>query len=100
MSNTNQFTRRSLLRTTAGGLALASGLSAPSVLSAQTSDVIRIGHHPAAHGFLGPLGEYGVMAIDLAVEEINAAGGMMGAKLNCQGRTRSILRRPRPRRSA
>ena len=80
MSNTNQFTRRSLLKT-AGGLALASGLSAPAILSAQTSDVIRIGHLTPRTGFLGPLGEYGVMAIDLAVEEINAAGGMMGRKV-------------------
>jgi len=43
-------------------------------LRAQTSDVIRIGHLTPRTGFLGPLGEYAVMAIDLAVEEINAGG--------------------------
>src|SRR6187549_310945 len=80
MSNHNQFTRRSLLKT-AGGLALVSGVSAPAILRAQTADVIKIGHLTPRTGFLGPLGEYAVMAADLAVEEINAAGGMMGRKV-------------------
>src|SRR3954451_13846144 len=80
MSRNNQFTRRNLLKT-AGGLALVSGISAPAILRAQTSDVIRIGHLTPRTGFLGPLGEYAVMAIDLAVEEINASGGLMGRKL-------------------
>src|SRR5436305_11289267 len=80
MSSNTQFTRRTLLKT-AGGLALASGVSAPAILRAQTSDVIRIGHLTPRTGFLGPLGEYAVMAIDLAVEEINASGGMMGRKI-------------------
>jgi branched-chain amino acid transport system substrate-binding protein len=80
MSNTAHFTRRGLWKT-AGGIALASGISAPAILRAQTSDVIRIGHLTPRTGFLGPLGEYAVMSIDLAVEEINAAGGMMGRKV-------------------
>src|SRR6266446_3834510 len=80
MSNNNQFTRRRLLKT-AGGLALVSGISAPAILRAQTADVIKIGHLTPRTGFLGPLGEYAVMAADLAVEEINAAGGMMGRKV-------------------
>src|SRR5438034_3956641 len=80
MPDHNQFTRRRLLKT-AGGMALVSGISAPAVLRAQTADVIRIGHLTPRTGFLGPLGEYAVMAIDLAVEEINAAGGMMGRKI-------------------
>src|ERR1700704_3558100 len=80
MSNNTQFTRRRLLKT-AGGLALVSGISAPAILRAQTSDVIRIGHLTPRTGFLGPLGEYAVMAVDLAVEEINASGGMMGRKV-------------------
>ena len=80
MFHNNQFTRRGLLKT-AGGIALASGISAPAILRAQTADVIRIGHLTPRTGFLGPLGEYAVMAIDLAVEEINAAGGMMGRKV-------------------
>src|SRR5258708_26769084 len=80
MSNNNQFTRRRLLKT-AGGLALVSGISAPAILRAQTADVIKIGHLTPRTGFLGPLGEYAVMAADLAVEEINATGGMMGRKV-------------------
>ena len=80
MSDKNQFTRRGLLKTV-GGAALVSGISAPAILRAQTADVIRIGHLTPRTGFLGPLGEYAVMAIDLAVEEINAAGGMMGRKV-------------------
>jgi branched-chain amino acid transport system substrate-binding protein len=79
MSRNNQFTRRSLLKT-AGGL-LVSGVSAPAILRAQSSEVIKIGHLTPRTGFLGPLGEYAVMAIDLAVEEINASGGMMGRKI-------------------
>src|SRR5438552_3683053 len=80
MSNHNQFTRRRLLKT-AGGLALVSGVSAPAILRAQTADVIQIGNLTPRTGFLGPLGEYGVMAADLAVEEINESGGMMGRKV-------------------
>ena len=80
MSDQNRFTRRRLLQT-AGSIALLSGISAPAILRAQTSDVIRIGHLTPRTGFLGPLGEYAVMAIDLAVEEINAGGGMMGRKV-------------------
>ena len=79
MSKSNQFTRRSLLKT-AGSIPLVSGISAPTILRAQTADVIRIGHLTPRTGFLGPLGEYAVMAIDLAVEEINASGGMMGRR--------------------
>ena len=80
MSFKDQFTRRALLKT-AGGLAVMSSVSAPSILRAQSSDVIRIGHLTPRTGFLGPLGEYGVMAADLAVEEINASGGIMGRKV-------------------
>lgn len=80
MADHPQFTRRRLLQS-AGGLALASTVAAPSVLLAQSSDVIRVGHLTPRTGFLGPLGEYAVMAIDLAVEEINAKGGVMGRKI-------------------
>jgi branched-chain amino acid transport system substrate-binding protein len=74
------FTRRRLLKA-ASTLAFVSGISAPSILRAQGTEVIRIGHLTPRTGFLGPLGEYAVMAADLAVEEINAAGGVMGRKV-------------------
>src|SRR3982074_2234326 len=80
LSDHNQFTRPGLFKT-AGGIALVSAISAPAILRAQTADVIKIGHLTPRTGFLGPLGEYAVMAVDLAVEEINASGGMMGRKV-------------------
>src|SRR3954464_6466830 len=80
MSDHSQFTRRGLWRG-GGGIALLWGFPAPAILRAQTAEVIKIGHLTPRTGFLGPLGEYAVMAIDLAVEEINASGGMMGRKV-------------------
>lgn len=73
----------SLSRRTALGLAaLGTGLIAsPAVVLAQTPDAIRFGHLTPRTGFLGPLGEYAVLAADLAVEEVNAAGGVMGRRL-------------------
>jgi branched-chain amino acid transport system substrate-binding protein len=64
----------------AGAAALLTGVGMPAIVRAQ-ADAIRIGHLTPRTGFLGPLGEYAVMAVDLAVEEINAAGGVMGRKL-------------------
>jgi branched-chain amino acid transport system substrate-binding protein len=64
-----------------GGAGIAAlGLASPAILRAQT-DVIRFGHLTPRTGFLGPLGEYAAMASALAVEEINAAGGIMGRRL-------------------
>ncbi len=53
----------------------------PAISRAQ-AEAIRIGHLTPRTGFLGPLGEYAVQAIDLAVEEINAGGGVMGRKID------------------
>src|ERR1700712_3173336 len=71
--------RRSLLR--AGGAALLAPALASPALSQGQSDVIRIGHLTPRTGFLGPLGEFAVQAAQLAVEEINAAGGIAGRKV-------------------
>lgn len=79
MSNLLSTQRRSLIKSAAAATA-ASTLSMPAFVRAQ-SDAIRFGHLTPRTGFLGPLGEYAVMAADLAVEEINAAGGVMGRKL-------------------
>jgi branched-chain amino acid transport system substrate-binding protein len=79
MSHHDEVTRRGLLKG-AAGVALLAGIGAPAIVRAQT-DAIRIGHLTPRTGFLGPLGEYAVMAIDLAAEEINAAGGVMGRKI-------------------
>ena len=74
-----QLTRRKLLKGAAGAAALA-GIGMPAISKAQ-SDVIRIGHLTPVTGFLGPLGEFAQMGIQLAAEEINAAGGVLGRKI-------------------
>jgi len=63
------------------GAAATGAVAMPSIILAQSPDVIRFGHLTPRTGFLGPLGEFAVQAVDLAVEEVNAAGGIMGRKL-------------------
>lgn len=79
----DSLSRRGLLR--AGGAALVvpalpSVLASPALSQGQ-SEVIRIGHLTPRTGFLGPLGEFAVQAVQLAVEEVNAAGGIAGRKI-------------------
>ncbi|QCK86939.1 ABC transporter substrate-binding protein [Phreatobacter aquaticus] len=71
--------RRTLLKASAGAAALGT-LGAPAISYAQ-SEAIKFGHITPRTGFLGPLGEYAVQAIQLAAEEINAAGGINGRKV-------------------
>jgi branched-chain amino acid transport system substrate-binding protein len=71
--------RRSLLQGAGAATALGT-FGFPAIVRGQ-SDVVRIGHLTPRTGFLGPVGEYAVMGINLAVEEINAAGGVMGRKI-------------------
>jgi len=59
----------------------AAAIGAPAISYGQ-AEAIRLGHLTPRTGFLGPLGEFAVMAVDLAVDEINAAGGIMGRKLD------------------
>ncbi|WP_104493278.1 ABC transporter substrate-binding protein [Paracoccus denitrificans] len=70
--------RRQLLKT--GAMAGLATLAMPAVLRA-SNDPIVFGHLTPRTGFLGPMGEYAVMAVDLAVSEINAAGGINGRPL-------------------
>ena len=79
MSELIRPSRRALIKS-AGATALLAGVGMPAISRAQ-ADAIRIGHLTPRTGFLGPLGEYAVMAVDLAVEEINAKGGILGRKL-------------------
>jgi branched-chain amino acid transport system substrate-binding protein len=69
--------RRALIKG-AGSSLFAVGM--PAISRAQ-SDVIKIGHLTPRTGFLGPLGEYAVMGIQLATDEVNAAGGVNGRKI-------------------
>jgi branched-chain amino acid transport system substrate-binding protein len=74
MNRPTSVRRRSVLK---AGAALAGTLGTPSLLHAQ-ANAIRIGHLTPMTGFLGALGEYATMGIKMAVEEINAAGGVLG----------------------
>ena len=71
--------RRQVLK--AGAAAGIAALGFPAIVRAQ-SGPIKIGHLTPLTGFLGALGEYAVMGIKMATEEINAAGGVMGRKLD------------------
>ena len=69
--------RRRVLK---AGVAGAAALGFPAIVRAQ-SDKIRIGHLTPMTGFLGALGEYAVLGIRMAEEEINKAGGVNGRQL-------------------
>ena len=69
--------RRRVLVGASAGLA---AMGFPALTRAQT-DAIQIGHLTPRTGFLGPLGEFAVQAADMAVAEINAAGGVNGRKV-------------------
>ena len=71
--------RRDALKATAA-LSAAATLGFPAIVRAQ-SDTIRIGHLTPRTGFLGQVGEYGYRGATLAVDEINAAGGVLGRKI-------------------
>lgn len=62
-----------------GGAALAAGglIGFPALLRSQP-EAIRLGHLTPRTGFLGQIGEYGYRGATLAVEQANAAGGVLG----------------------
>lgn len=62
------------------GAAAAAQLGFPALVRAQ-ADAIKIAHLTPRTGFLGQLGDYGFKAASLAVDEINAAGGLLGRKV-------------------
>ena len=78
--STDRSTTRRRLVTAGGGVAALSALGFPAIVSGQ-QEKIRLGHLTPMTGFLGALGEYAVMGIRMAAEEINAAGGVMGRQL-------------------
>jgi ABC-type branched-subunit amino acid transport system substrate-binding protein len=88
---------RSFSRSTVIEGAAAVGISFPYISYGQ-SDVIRIGHLTPRTGFLGPLGEFAVQAMDMAVAEINDAGGVNGRKIELlkEDSVNPQTRRPRP----
>src|SRR6266704_484749 len=76
---TSSLSRRTLIKSAAGS-ALLAGIGTPAIVRGQ-ADAIRIGHLTPLTGFLGPLGEYAVMGVKLAADEINNTGGVMGRKI-------------------
>jgi len=80
MNDSMSRTRRGVLKAGAA-VATLGALGFPAISRGQ-ADAIRIGHLTPRTGFLGPLGEYAVMGVNLAVDEINAAGGVMGRKID------------------
>ncbi|HXM81672.1 MAG TPA: ABC transporter substrate-binding protein [Burkholderiales bacterium] len=72
--------RRRVLKAIAGSAAVASSLGFPAVVRAQ-QDTLKFGHLTPRTGFLGQLGDYGFKAASMAVDEVNAAGGLLGRKV-------------------
>jgi len=70
--------RRALIKAAGGSAAL---VAMPAISYGQP-DAIKIGHLTPRTGFLGPLGDFAVQGIQLAAEEINAAGGVNGRKID------------------
>jgi branched-chain amino acid transport system substrate-binding protein len=75
--------RRDAIKKTAvmGAAAVAGSLGFPAIVRAQ-ADTIKIGHLTPRTGFLGQLGQYGLRATTLAIDEVNAAGGLLGRKVD------------------
>lgn len=71
--------RRTLLKGI-GGVAATTALGLPLIGRAQ-SDTVILGHLTPRTGFLGPVGEYGALSADLAVEQLNAKNGILGRKV-------------------
>src|SRR5258707_4405150 len=75
--------RRTLLKASAAA-AGAAAFGFPSITYAQ-AEKIKIGHLTPLTGFLGALGAYAQLGIRMAEDEINAAGGVMGGKIDFPG---------------
>jgi branched-chain amino acid transport system substrate-binding protein len=82
-TNTNEISRRNLLKTSLVGASTvaAASLGFPGILRA-ADDTIRVGHLTPRSGFLGTLGDYGFRGVNLAVEELNASGGILGREVD------------------
>jgi len=73
-------TRRQVIKMGVGAVAVGS-LGFPAIIKA-ASDTIRIGHITPRSGFLGVFGDYGFRGVNLAVEELNATGGILGREVD------------------
>jgi branched-chain amino acid transport system substrate-binding protein len=80
MKSRKGVSRRRVILGAASAGAVTGTIGFPAIGRAQ-ADVIKIGHLTPRTGFLGVLGDYAVMAVDMAVDEINAAGGVLGRRI-------------------
>lgn len=71
--------RREFLKGSVAVAAAGNGLGFPAVLRAQ--DAIKVGHMTPRTGFLGQLGAYAVMGAQMAVDEANEKGGVLGRRV-------------------
>ena len=79
MTDHARFTQLGRRRALAGGAAIAA-IGAPAIVGAQ-AQTLKIGHLTPLTGFLGPIDEFAVMGVRLAVEEVNESGGVLGRKI-------------------
>jgi len=92
-------TRRDFIKTsalTAGAAALGPGVLKPPGLWAATPKIkgpVKVGYQAIMSGALAGYGEFHKMGAVMAMEEINAAGGIGGAKLEVEFRD-STLKKP------
>jgi branched-chain amino acid transport system substrate-binding protein len=78
MTDKTSLTRRRVLQGTAA-VAATAAIASPRILKA--AEPIRLGHLTPRTGFLGQIGEYGLNAARMAVDEINAEGGIDGRQI-------------------
>ncbi|MCK4784296.1 MAG: ABC transporter substrate-binding protein, partial [Desulfobacteraceae bacterium] len=81
---------------TAGVAALGPGVLKPTGLWAATPKIkgpIKVGYQSILSGALAGYGEFHKMGATMAMEEINASGGIAGVKLEIQHRD-STLKKP------
>ena len=72
--------RRNFLGTSLAGTAAAAGVL-PRLAAAQSTDKIRIGTIQDMSSFLQPFGTQKKRCLDLAVDEVNSKGGLLGKQI-------------------
>lgn len=94
MNDEKGISRRGFLKGTialgVGGAALGAATGRPRKPLAETSAPVKIGHQCILSGVLGGYGEFMKMGADLAVEEINQAGGILGREVEIRFRDSEV----------
>jgi branched-chain amino acid transport system substrate-binding protein len=77
LAENSRFGRRTALKAAAGA-SIATALPLPTIISAQAAEPVRIGVIIGLTGSAAVAGNDGVKAMQLAAEEVNRAGGVLG----------------------